>query len=59
MRGGVTVQRNHPRSSMLFRRIGEETLRGGYITPFAQEKNQRFDPAYPPRDTGKPIGPLS
>ena len=23
---------------MLFRRIGEETLGGGYITPFAQEK---------------------
>jgi hypothetical protein len=23
---------------MLFRRIGEEPLGGGYITPFAQEK---------------------
>src|SRR5271165_7024854 len=38
MRGCVAVQRNHPRGSMLFRRIGEEPLGGGYITPFAQEK---------------------
>ena len=38
MRGWVAVQRNHPRGSMLFRRIGGEPLGGGYITPFAQEK---------------------
>ena len=38
MRGGVAVQRDHPRGSMLFRRIGEEPLGGDYIAPFAQEK---------------------
>jgi hypothetical protein len=41
MRGGVAVQRDHPRGSMLCRRMGKEPLGGGYITPFAQEKINR------------------
>src|SRR6266436_8601365 len=41
MRGSVAVQRDHPRGSMLCRRMGKEPLGGGYITPFAQEKINR------------------
>src|SRR5208282_1223380 len=38
MRGGVPIQGDHPRGSMLFRRPGKEPLSGDHITPFAQEK---------------------
>src|SRR5271165_1817736 len=38
MRGGIPIQGDHPRGSMLFRRPGKEPLSGGHITPFAQEK---------------------
>src|ERR1700738_5480663 len=38
MRGGIPIQGDHPRSSMLFRRMGKEPLGGDHITPFAQEK---------------------
>jgi len=41
MRGGVGVQSNNPRGSMLFRRMGKEPLGGRYITPLAQEKINR------------------
>src|SRR6476620_10263977 len=41
MRGGVAVQRDHPRGSMSCRRMGKEPLGGGHITPFAQEKINR------------------
>ena len=38
MRGGVAIQGDHLRGSMLFRRPGKESLSGDHITPFAQEK---------------------
>jgi hypothetical protein len=38
MRGGVAVQGDYPRGSMLLRRMGREPLGGSYITPFAQKK---------------------
>jgi hypothetical protein len=38
MRGGIPIQGDHPRGSMLFSRAGKEPLSGGHITPFAQEK---------------------
>jgi hypothetical protein len=38
MRGGIPIQGDHPRGSMLFRRPEKEPLSGGHITPFAQEK---------------------
>ena len=41
MRSGVAVQRDHPRGSMLSRRLGKEPLGGRYITPLAQEKINR------------------
>src|SRR5271165_5379171 len=41
MRSGVAVQRDHPRGSMLSRRMGKEPLGGRYITPLAQEKINR------------------
>src|SRR5580704_11283864 len=42
MRSGVAVQRDHPRGSMLSRRMGKEPLGGRYITPLAQEKINRL-----------------
>jgi hypothetical protein len=38
MRGGVAIQRDYPRDSMLFSRPGKEPLGGYNVTPFAQEK---------------------
>ena len=38
MRGGVAIQGDHPRGSMLFSRPGKEPLGGCNVTPFAQEK---------------------
>src|SRR5277367_4494569 len=38
VRGGVAIQRDNPRSSMLLRCPGKEPLSGCNVTPFAQEK---------------------
>jgi hypothetical protein len=38
MRGGVAIQGDHPRRSMVFSRPGKEPLGGCNVTPFAQEK---------------------
>jgi len=38
VRGGVAIQGDYPRGSMLFSRPGKEPLGGCNVTPFAQEK---------------------
>src|ERR1700740_1804528 len=38
VRGGVAIQRDHPRSSMLLRCLGKEPLSRSHITPSAQEE---------------------
>src|SRR5271157_6325090 len=56
MRGGIPIQGDHPRGSMLFRRPGKEPLSGGHITPFAQEK---VDGSTLPIDGAIEVDPLA
>src|SRR5271165_2733297 len=56
MRGGIPIQGDHPRGSMLFRRPGKEPLSGGHITPFAQEK---VDGSTLPIDRAIAVDPLA